>query len=152
MVIVGGGDERGHLSGSLVLLCLSGRAATNGQDLTLGIFRSDYMLHEANEGGELTIQQVEFNTISSSFAALSQKTGNLHRCAALPKLVIHFVIAGHRYLSRTGAYPSEASLTEEALPANAALEGLVDGLAAAHEAYGQPRCAQAFLVTVEPGC
>ena len=46
----------------------------------LGIFRSDYLLH-APEGAEapLSLKQVEFNTISSSFGALSERVSGLHK-------------------------------------------------------------------------
>jgi glutathione synthase len=47
------------------------------QPLHLGIFRSDYLLHET--GSEMGIKQVEFNTIAASFGALSQKAGEMHR-------------------------------------------------------------------------
>lgn len=49
------------------------------QPLQLGLFRSDYLLHEEEGGGGLAIKQVEFNTISSSFGALSQMAGAMHR-------------------------------------------------------------------------
>lgn len=55
----------------------------------LGIFRSDYLLH-VNGGGssgagmaDLQLKQVEFNTISSSFGALSERVAALHRYAAV---------------------------------------------------------------------
>lgn len=47
------------------------------QKKQLGLFRSDYLLHE-QEGG-LGIKQVEFNTIAASFGALSQRAGELHK-------------------------------------------------------------------------
>jgi hypothetical protein len=43
----------------------------------LGLFRSDYLLHESN--GEVEFKQVEFNTIAASFGALSQRSGELHK-------------------------------------------------------------------------
>lgn len=45
------------------------------QKLQLGLFRSDYLLHADGP----SLKQVEFNTISSSFGALSQRTADLHR-------------------------------------------------------------------------
>ncbi|CAI4211479.1 unnamed protein product [Parascedosporium putredinis] len=50
------------------------------QDLSLGLFRSDYMVHEDASG--LQIKQVEFNTIASSFGGLSTQTSLLHRFLA----------------------------------------------------------------------
>ena len=47
------------------------------QPLQLGIFRSDYLMHHV--GDKLDIKQVEFNTISSSFGALSQRVSGLHK-------------------------------------------------------------------------
>jgi glutathione synthase len=47
------------------------------QALQLGIFRSDYLVHESDS--KLEIKQVEFNTISASFGALSQAVDGLHR-------------------------------------------------------------------------
>ena len=47
----------------------------------LGIQRSDYMLHQANnndEGGEYSLKQVELNTIASSFAGLASAAARLH--------------------------------------------------------------------------
>lgn len=51
----------------------------NGQRRALGIFRSDYLLHQTEPGKPLQIKQVEFNTIASSFGGLSEKAVNLHR-------------------------------------------------------------------------
>jgi hypothetical protein len=51
------------------------------QKASLGIHRCDYLLH-VPEGGnteDAIIQQVEFNTIASSFGGLSAITGQLHR-------------------------------------------------------------------------
>lgn len=49
------------------------------QPLQLGIFRSDYLLHSLSSLAPLELKQVEFNTISSSFGALSQKASETHR-------------------------------------------------------------------------
>lgn len=52
------------------------------QSRHLGLFRSDYLLHSAETSGTTTVslKQVEFNTISSSFGALSQNVAKMHRC------------------------------------------------------------------------
>ena len=47
--------------------------------LQLGLFRSDYLLHEDKDTHEISIKQVEFNTISSSFGALSYRAAGMHR-------------------------------------------------------------------------
>ncbi|GAA5825314.1 hypothetical protein JCM11251_006933 [Rhodosporidiobolus azoricus] len=91
------------------------------QPLSLGLFRSDYLLHSPPSApSSLSIKQVEFNTISSSFGVLSTR-----------------VTALHRYLLLSGAYPTDPRLSLPALPENGALEGLAAGLAAAHRAYGR---------------
>jgi len=91
------------------------------QDLTLGIFRSDYLLHSPELTSNWDIRQVEFNTISSSFGPLANKVSDLHR-----------------YLTLSGAYAS-AHLRAESIPKNNALVRLTAGLAQAHKAYGSPR-------------
>ena len=50
--------------------------------MQLGIFRSDYLLHDTDTKSPLELKQVEFNTIASSFGALSQKAGEMHRQVA----------------------------------------------------------------------
>lgn len=46
------------------------------QDISLGLFRSDYLLHN---GIDKEIKQVELNTIASSFAGLSTIVSEYHR-------------------------------------------------------------------------
>nr|GAT54841.1 predicted protein [Mycena chlorophos] len=95
------------------------------QPLQLGLFRSDYLLHA---GGEL--KQVEFNTISSSFGTLSQRTAALHR-----------------YLfASTGYYGAFPGMKADDFPPNETTTGLVGGLAAAHAAYGVPGAKILFVV------
>ncbi|EGV64679.1 Glutathione synthetase [Yamadazyma tenuis] len=59
------------------------------QPLSLGIFRSDYMIHEADNN---QIKQIEFNTVSVSFGGLSTKVNQLHN-----------------YLNKSGAYDTDYS-------------------------------------------
>ncbi|SGZ39082.1 related to Glutathione synthetase [Hanseniaspora guilliermondii] len=47
------------------------------QNKELGIFRNDFLLHE-NEDKSCQLKEVEFNTISVSFGALSSKVSALH--------------------------------------------------------------------------
>lgn len=51
------------------------------QDLSFGLFRSDYMVHQdtSDASAGLQVKQVEFNTIASSFGGLSTKTCLLHK-------------------------------------------------------------------------
>lgn len=48
------------------------------QPLHLGLFRSDYLLHTGEGDGRISLKQVEFNTISSSFGPLSERTAAMH--------------------------------------------------------------------------
>lgn len=56
------------------------------QDLSLGLFRSDYMVHQDVDDttARPTIKQVEFNTMASSFGGLSTKVSELHSYAHKP--------------------------------------------------------------------
>jgi hypothetical protein len=56
------------------------------QPLNLGLFRSDYLLHSppGSEVRDISLKQVEFNTISSSFGPLATKVSDLHRYACTP--------------------------------------------------------------------
>jgi glutathione synthase len=51
------------------------------QNLSLGLFRSDYMVHKdlEVESSAPVIKQVEFNTIASSFGGLSFQASLLHQ-------------------------------------------------------------------------
>ena len=65
-------------------LCLVSRSRKRElQPLQLGLFRSDYLVHAPADGKTSSLKQVEFNTISSSFGTLSERSANLHRCAHL---------------------------------------------------------------------
>ncbi|KAF2457159.1 glutathione synthetase large chain [Lineolata rhizophorae] len=103
------------------------------QDLSLGLFRSDYMVHmdPARSNKQPEIKQVEFNTIASSFGGLSSKVSSLHK-----------------YLLSTEAYPHSSSQIINAanLPENRSIEGLATGLAKAHQAYGTSKTQRALCV------
>ncbi|KAK4661443.1 Glutathione synthetase [Podospora pseudopauciseta] len=89
------------------------------QNLSLGLFRSDYMVHQ--DGDHLQIKQVEFNTIASSFGGLSAQTSLLHQ-----------------HLSKT-EYPlltTPIPPNTLNLPPNTSAHSLAAGLRAAYEAYG----------------
>ncbi|KAK3692750.1 hypothetical protein B0T22DRAFT_475635 [Podospora appendiculata] len=90
------------------------------QPLNLGLFRSDYMVHQ--DGEALQIKQVEFNTIASSFGGLSAQTSKLHQYLAQTEYPL---------LQAAGPYASGLDL-----PANHSAKGLATGLAAAFAAYG----------------
>ncbi|CAK5284402.1 unnamed protein product [Mycena citricolor] len=107
------------------------------QPLHLGLFRSDYLLHCTAPESPLELKQVEFNTISSSFGALSERTAALHR-------YLH---------ATTSYYDLHPGMKTEDFPANTTTTGLVEGLAAAHAAYGVERhvLASRILFVVQPG-
>ncbi|KAK0646042.1 hypothetical protein B0T16DRAFT_152223 [Cercophora newfieldiana] len=103
------------------------------QNLSLGLFRSDYMVHHDSDG--LQIKQVEFNTIASSFGGLSSQTSSLHR---------HLAATEYPLLQ----HPAVISSLD--LPDNNSTTGLAAGLKAAFDAYGpspnsHPTCV-VFLV------
>jgi len=90
------------------------------QDLSLGLFRSDYMVHHDpdSQNSAPVIKQVEFNTIASSFGGLSSQTSGLHK-----------------HLSLQG-YPSkEMRNGEDNLPENTSTNSLASGMRKAFEAY-----------------
>ncbi|KAI0362179.1 glutathione synthase [Trametes cingulata] len=96
----------------------------------LGLFRSDYLLHQPERGQPPELKQVEFNTISSSFGALSQNIARLHR----------------HLLATTEYYNTSPILRVENLPPNDTIAGLAEGLAAAHRAYGSQSAWILFVV------
>ncbi|XP_021962634.1 glutathione synthetase isoform X2 [Folsomia candida] len=97
------------------------RAEGITQDVSLALLRSDYFVDQSL----FVAKQVEINTISSSFGALSNVLVDLHR----------FVLTelGH--------------LTElRNLPDNNALEGLCGGMLSAWKVYNQPMSAILFVI------
>ncbi|KAI9347015.1 glutathione synthase [Obelidium mucronatum] len=104
------------------------RAEGETQRITLGVHRSDYLLHSG--GDAIEIQQVELNTIAASFACLSAKTAELHRFLHLR--------------------PENASkYSSDSLPLNNSLDGLVRGLARAWELYNNKD--SVIVMVVQPG-
>ncbi|KAJ5152571.1 uncharacterized protein N7482_009049 [Penicillium canariense] len=116
------------------------------QNVSVGIFRSDYMLH-LNAGTrpdspgamfETSLKQIELNTFSCSGAAHANKVGDMHR-----------------YLARTGIYNvGGTTLDIPSLPVNHNIATLASGLALAHATYGGPRSKEAketaVLMVVQP--
>ncbi|KAJ3230062.1 hypothetical protein HDU81_004789 [Chytriomyces hyalinus] len=97
------------------------------QSITLGIHRSDYLLHMNEAASRIDIQQVELNTIASSFGCLSTKTTELHKFL----------------------YERADTAKDYNLPSNNALQGLTKGLARAWELYGSPTAV--VVMVVQPG-
>lgn len=108
------------------------------QDLSLGMFRSDYMLHTP-EGSPPSLKQVEFNTISSSFGGLAVKVAELHtHLATYPAVKRPLAYPSHPLFSNAAHSDSTSpSITTIGHPPpNDAVATLTGSLAAAHEAYG----------------
>jgi len=137
------------------LLKLSEQVAAEGvlQPLQLGIYRSDYMIHQPSADDAPRLMQVELNTISSSFASLSNKVCALHRelltrwgCSANPDV--------QSALSRLP--PIAAALADnELLPVNTSETDICAALAAAHKRYnalqdGEPQVPTAVVMVVQP--
>ncbi|KIK13691.1 hypothetical protein PISMIDRAFT_688194 [Pisolithus microcarpus 441] len=100
------------------------------QPLHLGLFRSDYLLHTGEGDGRISLKQVEFNTISSSFGPLSEKTAAMHRY--LNALTNYFGVSPY--------------FKSENFPPNDTTARLAEGLAEAHKAYGVPGAYILFVV------
>ncbi|KAJ3032877.1 hypothetical protein HDV00_007011 [Rhizophlyctis rosea] len=110
------------------------------QRVKLGLHRSDYLLHvplDAPRGSKPLLQQVELNTIASSFSSLSNLASDLHRYL----------------LNRTNFFndPSLPSpdIVPSALPQNTSMTSIAKGIATAWELYGV-KSAVAVMV-VQPG-
>lgn len=87
------------------------------QELSLGLFRSDYMINSVDE----TIKQIEFNTISVSFGGLSSKVGKLHQ-----------------YLNNSGYYDDKYSMKyydNEHIPISNSINKLAKGINEANYYY-----------------
>ena len=54
-------------------------ASPSYQPLTLGIFRSDYMIHKTNPHEQSRLYQIELNTVSCSFVGVMEKISNMHK-------------------------------------------------------------------------
>ncbi|KAI0905038.1 hypothetical protein F4823DRAFT_612750 [Ustulina deusta] len=91
------------------------------QHKSLGLFRSDYMVHQDASGSGPQIKQVEFNTIASSFGGLSSQTSQLHK-----------------YLSSTEYPLIEKAIPRDTLdlPPNNSAAGLASGIREAFISYG----------------
>ena len=123
----------------LLKLCAKVQREGATQGARLAVLRSDYMLHDAEDGSAARLLQVELNTIAASFGCLSTRVSQLHthlaqRFAAL-----------RRQLWLSAGKPSRLRL-DETLPPNAALAGIAEGLARAHAAYGDAEAVVLFVV------
>ncbi|XP_061724242.1 glutathione synthetase-like isoform X2 [Cydia pomonella] len=92
------------------------------QTLSLGLFRSDYLMQQPDCN---KIKQVEFNTIASSFGAISSN---------LPAM--------NRYILRQLGF---GELIKN-MPENKALSGLCSGIIEAYDLFGVPGSVALFVV------
>ncbi|KAM0334117.1 hypothetical protein ACHAQA_001137 [Verticillium albo-atrum] len=115
-----GGDE---FTTSLWDIHLKVKEEGYTQDLSLGLFRSDYLVHQDTSSGETQrqVKQVEFNTIAASFGGLSSQTSLLHK----------YLASAEYPLLET---PIPRGTLE--LPENDSVKGLAAGMRAAYDAYG----------------
>ncbi|KAI8582807.1 hypothetical protein K450DRAFT_264746 [Umbelopsis ramanniana AG] len=105
------------------------------QKAALGIHRCDYLLHLAEGGNsaDAIIQQVEYNTIASSFGGLSAIAGELHR----------FLLQATDYECEKG------TIKPENLPENTSISGIAGGIAEAYNLYNVP--GSVVLMVIQPG-
>ncbi|MCJ1441382.1 MAG: hypothetical protein MMC23_001868 [Stictis urceolatum] len=109
------------------------------QPLSLGIFRSDYMLQEGKDASpKPQLKQVEFNSFSCAGIAHSSRMSRLHQ-----------------HICRTGRYSSFGrGILPGALPANDNVSSICKALARAHSQYGPPKSSQCsrtcILMLVQP--
>ena len=120
------------------------------QRLSLGLFRSDYMLHVPTDHELPSMRQVEFNTISSSFGGLSALVTCLHtHLMTFPDPSVHLAYPSHelfeaREVEAGGLVErsSSASTSNQLInlpPDNSAVQVLQSGLDSAHYAYGSSK-------------
>lgn len=105
------------------------------QPLTLGVFRSDYMINSVDH----TIKQIEFNTVSVSFMGLSNRVGR-----------------AHNYLNKLGNYDDDYSMKyyqEDEIPVSQSIDEVAAGLSRANDVYNEekenPKTVVLFIV--QPG-
>ncbi|DAZ93723.1 TPA: hypothetical protein N0F65_009649 [Lagenidium giganteum] len=123
------------------LLEMSRRIEAEGvhQKAYLGIHRSDYMLHEPQQGDAAPqLLQVELNTIASSFGCLSSLTSNLHKFL-VSRIAVDVKVLESHYGTATTEFTSR-------LPVNPAVSELPKAMAAAHAHYGVKQAIVIFIV------
>jgi glutathione synthase len=134
------------------------------QPISLGLFRSDYMLHTLPREELPSLRQVEFNTISSSFGGLSELVISLHtHLLTFPHPSTHLAYPSHALFEASraaeGARAEPSSRTSASIsttnlpPNNNVVQVLKNGLSAAHQAYGpsksQPQLPLCVLFLVQ---
>jgi glutathione synthetase len=115
------------------------------QSLSLGMFRSDYMLHAPNNSPSFSLKQVEFNTISSSFGGLAKQVTSLHtELATFPTSKLSLAYPPHPLLRE-----EDGSIKSDTIPPpNKSVETLCSGLVAACKAYGPSKSSPALPLCI----
>ncbi|ODV63532.1 glutathione synthase [Ascoidea rubescens DSM 1968] len=114
-------------TGRLLDCYLKAKSIGITQPLSLGLFRSDYMLNSSDN----QIKQIEFNTVSVSFCGLSSKVGELHS-----------------YLNKIDAYGSPDYYTEDELPISDSINEISNGLADGNYYYNKFETPEAETVVL----
>ena len=110
------------------------------QSWHLGLFRSDYLLHNPDGDKQVSLKQVEFNTISSSFGTLSSRAAALHRYVRSRWTMGAGFISCCSYLAQsTSYYGAFPGFSLDDLPPNDTPAKLARGLAEAHATYGSAK-------------
>jgi len=126
------------------------KAEGAAQPLQLGVYRSDYMVHQPSEEATPRLLQVELNTISVSFVALGAKLAGLHR-HLLPRCGAQGVASA---ALRSQPALAAALADPERLPPNRSCAEIAAAIAQAHTAYikarGAPRGVPVVLMVVQP--
>lgn len=103
------------------------------QPLQLGIYRSDYMVHQPSEEDVPRLMQVELNTISCSFVTLASKLSGMHRHLVPRAGAAGPAVEGLRAQPALAAALADPKL--ELLPNNESLSGIAAAIAQAHAEY-----------------
>ena len=124
-----------------ILKSLPDKAVKEG--VNIGVHRSDYMFN-ANEDGSDSLLQIEINTISSSFAGLSNRVGELHRhllqrCRDSVKM--------REYMAVTSPlFANDLEEAAKAIPPNQSIRIIALALSVAHLLYGDTGARVIFAV------
>ncbi|KAL8793591.1 MAG: hypothetical protein Q9195_003854 [Heterodermia aff. obscurata] len=103
------------------------------QDITLGLFRSDYMVYVTPQpDSRMELRQIELNTFSVAGGAHSNKAAQMHE----------FMLNSGNY-----TFLHSPLLSNNKIPKNETIGSLAAGLRSAHTAYGQSR----FVKSSTPG-
>lgn len=119
------------------------------QPLSLGLFRSDYMLHTPKSTDPPSLKQVEFNTISSSFGGLANLVVALHtHLATFPTQSSPLAYPQHPLLNTRSTNDNTSFKSTGVPPVNDAVQTLCAGLASAHTAYGPSKFSPALPLCI----